>query len=373
MSGALEADLEPDLVMTAPPRFVLVTGTGRSGTSTVAGSLNLLGLHLPRPVLRTNDSNPRGFYESKWAITFHRKIMDRAGIDTFDARPEAWDHVRAVLQPNDRRVLEDWLRREATHAPQTVVKDPRSAWMPGLWADAAADVGLTTGYVAMLRHPAEVIGSRSTYYAKGDEAGIRRYRVMSVARWVNATLITERQTRHAPRAFVRYYDLIDDWRTTLAAVGKDLDLTFNTEISSGEPHAVDEFIDPSLRRHQVTWDELDVPAQLRQIAEETWQAACVLADHHGYDDEAESRLDDLTARYATLFRDAAAITHDVMAAAVRVTRKKVARETRVKLRKEAAGQDPEPSSSGGPSGIGSFARRAISGGVRRVRGRVRPG
>jgi len=94
VSEAMDLEFESDLVMAAPPRFVLVTGTGRSGTSTVAGSLNLLGLHLPRPVLRTNDSNPRGFYESKWAIDFHRTIMGRAGIDTFDARPQALDHVR---------------------------------------------------------------------------------------------------------------------------------------------------------------------------------------------------------------------------------------------------------------------------------------
>ncbi len=367
MSEGLDPDVESNLVMAAAPRFVLVTGTGRSGTSTVAGSLNLLGLHLPRPVLRTNDSNPRGFYESKWAIDFHKRVMDRAGIDTFDARPEAWDQVRKVLRPEDGVKVEGWLRGEAAHAPQTVVKDPRSAWMPGLWSDAAANVGLTPGYVAMLRHPAEVIGSRSTYYAKGDEAGIRHYRVMSVARWVNASLLTERQTRHAPRVFVRYDDLIEDWRTALAAVGTDLDLTYNTEIMSGEPHAVDEFIDPALRRHQVTWDELDVPAQLQDIAQDTWQACCVLADHHGYDDATQSRLDDLTRRYASLYRDAAAIAHDVTAAEVKVARKKAVRETRTRLRNEAPSEGLSPSSRDFAARTVAFARRAFVGVGRRVR------
>ncbi len=327
-----EPDVDADLVQSANPRFVLVTGAGRSGTSTVSGSLYFLGLHLPFPVLGTNKSNPRGFYESKWAIDFHRKIFDRALIDNFDARPEALDDIKRVLTPDDQLEIEGWLREQSKFAPQLVVKDPRSAWMPRLWADAADAVGLQTGYLTMLRHPAEVTGSRSTYYAKGDPDRVSRYQVTSVARWINANLICERQTRTAPRSFVRYDALIADWRSTLEGVRTELDLTFNTDLSSSERHPVDEFIDPTLRRHEVTWDDLDVPDNLREVAEDTWNGLCHLADRHGHDDDIQGALDELTSRYSRLFRDASAIAHDVAAADAKRARRKALRETRQKLR-----------------------------------------
>ena len=328
---AQESEVEVDIVRESDPRFVLVTGAGRSGTSTVAGSLHFLGLHLPFPVLGTNKSNPRGFYESKWAIDFHKKIFDRAMIDTFDARPWALDDIEKSLKPSDQAEVEGWLREQAAKAPQMVVKDPRSAWMPRLWADAAAAAGMPTGYVAMLRHPAEVVSSRATYYAKGDEVAVRRYQVMSIARWVNANLICERKTRGVGRCFVRYDALISDWRSTLEVVRKDLDLTFNADLTSSDRHPVDEFVDPSLRRHEVTWGEIDVPANLQEIAEETWVQLGVLSDNHGQDDDAHKRLDELSDVYAALFRDASAIANDDAVAAGKRSRRKAIRETRTKV------------------------------------------
>ena len=242
----------------------------------------------------------------------------------------AFDDIEKSLKPSDQAEVEGWLREQAAEAPQMVVKDPRSAWMPRLWADAAAAAGMPTGYVAMLRHPAEVVSSRATYYAKGDEVAVRRYQVMSIARWVNANLICERKTRGVGRCFVRYDALISDWRSTLDVVRKDLDLTFNADLTSSDRHPVDEFVDPSLRRHEVTWGEIDVPANLQEIAEETWVQLGVLSDNHGQDDDAHKRLD-ASDVYAALFRDASAIANDDAVAAGKRSRRKAIRETRTKV------------------------------------------
>lgn len=329
-----------NLVESAPRRFLLVTGAGRSGTSTVAGALNYLGLHVPRPVLATNKSNPRGFFESFWAIQFHRRIMEQANIDTVDARPQAVELIQEVLRPEHLQEAGEWLTSESRRAPQVVVKDPRSAWMPALWAAAAEKAGLQPGFLTMLRHPAEVVGSRATYYAKGDAEAVRNYQVTNIARWVNANLITERQTRGRARVFLRYSDLIDDWRNAMSLVQDTLDLTYNSDLRSDAPHPVDEFIDPALRRHHVTWDDLVIPQDLQAIAEQTWLACSVLADKRGRSEEAEAELDDLGARYARLFCDATAITRDVAAASANAARKKAVRQTRARMRKRMAQQQP---------------------------------
>ncbi len=361
------APAEPDLVQSVPRRFVLVTGAGRSGTSTMSGGLNHLGVHSPRPSLGANASNPRGFFEPKWAINFHRRILDRAAINTFDGRPDAVGRIQAVLSRKHEDEIVAWLSEELEHAPQIVVKDPRSSWMPLLWSAAAARLDMPTGFVAMLRHPAEVVGSRATYYAKGDGQGVRRYQVMSVARWVNANLITERQTRGRTRTFVRYDDLIEDWRRVMGVVQRDFDLRFNGDITSGARHSVDAFIDPSLRRHRVTWADLDVPAHLREIADETWRLCSRLGDSRGSDEEAQAGLDELSDRYRSLYDDAAAISHDAAAADGRLARKKAVRETRAKPKMQAP-----PTTSGVPIPgaihlVADRLRRATSTLRRRVR------
>ena len=68
-------------------KLVLITGTGRSGTSTIAGTLHHLGLHVPGPHLGANESNPKGFFESSWAVAFHKRIPARQGSTSSTAGP----------------------------------------------------------------------------------------------------------------------------------------------------------------------------------------------------------------------------------------------------------------------------------------------
>jgi outer membrane murein-binding lipoprotein Lpp len=93
----------------------------------------------------------------------------------------------------------------------------------------------------------------------------------------------------------------------------------------------------------------------------------VLADKHGQNDEAEAELDELGARYADLFRDATAIARDVAAASANAARKKAVRETRAKVRRRMARQQPvETSSRGGLENLRSRVRRAASAVRRRI-------
>ena len=55
----------PESGLVAPPkrRVVFVVGSGRSGTSTMAGALQALGMHVPQPEVRADETNPKGFAE----------------------------------------------------------------------------------------------------------------------------------------------------------------------------------------------------------------------------------------------------------------------------------------------------------------------
>jgi len=316
--------------------LVLITGTGRSGTSTMSGMLHYLGLSVPGPHLGANASNPKGFFESSWAVKFHDRLTKRAGIHVFDSRPSAFARAQQAITPKARENLEKFLTDHAADSDQVVVKDPRSVWVQRLWREAAADAGLEIRYVSMLRHPAETVGSRTTYYAGPDAGMQRRYSIFNVARWVNNSLINERETRGFPRAFVRYTDLLTDWRPVAAQLRDDLGLRYNTDLTPGEHHDVDDFIDPDLRRHVVTWDELDVPQDLQDIAQEVWDTLDVLASKGGVDEEASARMDALSVRYQRVLANAEAVNHDAGIEAVSRAREEAAAEVRAEIDEDRA-------------------------------------
>ncbi|MDN5852259.1 MAG: sulfotransferase family protein [Actinomycetia bacterium] len=327
-------------------RLVLITGTGRSGTSTASGTLSHLGLHVPGPYLGANRSNPKGFFESRWAVKFHKRLYKRASINDFDGRPDAVRLVREAITPAMRDELLAFLERVSKGHEQVVVKDPRTVWCQALWGDTAAEAGLSIRYLSMLRHPAEVLGSRTEYYASGADADRRRYyATCSLGRWINSCVVNERETRGARRTFVRYVDLLGDWRTTMRKVRDDLSITYDTELTDDAAHPVDEFIDPDLRRVQVGWDDVDVPAHLRDIAEETWQTLCVLADTDGHDQAASERIDDLGDAYAQTLRDAQAIAHDASEQAVNKAKATAVREGHEHVHEQAE-EDATPGESG---------------------------
>lgn len=261
----------------APTRLVVVTGAGRSGTSTVAGALKRLGLHIPQPEIEPDQTNPRGFYEPAWVVAFHKRLLSSVPARTNDARPRAAALVKeAGDAPEVRAELVAWLAEHAEVAGpggQLVVKDPRAFWFHDLWKSAAAELGIELGFLTMVRHPAEVARSRDTSYLQDRTEDFRRVRqTANIAGWVNGAFETELATRSHPRAFVRYTDLMADWRSAMRTAADQLGIGYDTDLAPGEHHPVDDFIDVRLHRAQATWDDLETLPALRSLAETCWEA-----------------------------------------------------------------------------------------------------
>ena len=324
----------PETATSLTRTLVVVSGAGRSGTSTMAGTLKMLGLHVPQPEIPPNDANPRGYFEPAWVVDFHKRALKASQVKTNDARPDAWEVAHQGLG-DARAELDAWLA-EQPDEPQLVVKDPRTFWLLDTWTEVAASHGLRLASLSMLRHPAEVAGSRDLHYLKGADAEVRLARETgNVAGWLNAILVQEEHTRGTSRAYARYADLITDWRTTMARVRDQLGLSLTDDLDPGHRHEVDDFIDVDLRRSQLTWDDLDVQPALRDVAEATWQAVNTLVDDPD-SGSALAALDTARADYAALHRHAVALAADHQAAVVREAREEVRRNMRAKHRKQMA-------------------------------------
>ena len=303
----------------APPApsgvtLVLVSGSGRSGTSSLAGSLKRLGLHVPQPEVPASETNPRGFYEPQWVIDFHKGHLKDLALFNIDSRPHAVDVVAELVGTGEPQAqLVEWLRGQMDES-LLVVKDPHAFWFADVWTQACAELGIDLKWLTALRHPAEVVGSRDLAYLQDQPDELRLTKETSnVAGWVHAALLTEQVGRAgaalSSRAFIRYSDLLADWRSALARVEAQLGLEFNADLSSDEPHAVDEFIEPSMRKSQLTWDDIRLPAWLQEVGQEVWDLLGALVEDPA-DEAALTRLDELHAAYDARYAEAAALVFD---------------------------------------------------------------
>ncbi|MET0525857.1 MAG: hypothetical protein ABWZ91_13715 [Nocardioides sp.] len=297
-------------------RILLVTGSGRSGTSSVAGTLKRLGLHVPQPEVPADEKNPLGYYEVQWVADFHKGWLDGIHVRTIDTRPHAGDVAMATVTPDREEHLRGWLADELAGRPDgdvVMIKETRAYWVYPLWQRVVAAVGAELSSLTMLRHPTQVVRSRDTAYLGGRSDEFRLQRETSnVAAWMNSVFVTERATRDNPRAFVPYYDLVEDWRSAISRACGQLG------IDTGDlaaPHPVDEFVTPSLNRSDDAWDGLTVPDSLKDLAEQTWSAAGLLVATPD-DEKARAELDRLAAAYAELYATAAALASDEKKAAV---------------------------------------------------------
>ncbi len=336
-----ELDTAPD---DETVRLVIVTGSGRSGTSTAAGTLKKLGLYVPQPEIPPNDANPRGYFEPKWAVEFHKRVLADAGVRTLDGRPGAWELMRATTaKPEFRAELREWFATQL-QGPQIVVKDPRTFWLRDLWVAVASDLGVHTEWLTMLRHPAEVVGSRDMHYLKkADEERRHSRETANIAGWVNVALANEKASRGSQRAFAHYTEMISDWRAAMGRIGRQLDLTYNADLTTRDHHEVDDFIDVSLRRAQLTWDDLDVPANLREIADTVWRGLDALSERPD-DAAAMASLDAMREEYDQLYVHSSALVQDetnsAVEAARRQARRRAVRETEERLAGQPAASLP---------------------------------
>jgi hypothetical protein len=317
-------------------RLVLVTGSGRSGTSTVAGALKRLGLYIPQPENEADAKNPRGYYEPAWVTRFNKRLLGQVGVHNNDARPEALELCADLVKdPSVRAELDGWLGGQL-ESSQILIKDPHILWLSDLWTEAAAKLEVAPCFLTTLRHPAEVVGSRDLAYLSKRSEQLRRLReTANVAGWVNIMLTNERASRHYDRAFLRYSDLMTDWRTALREVATKLDLALNADLSAGTPHEVDDFIDTDLWRSHVTWDDLNVAADLRDLAESVWSALDTLVEKPD-DPQTLSRLDELRDVYDQAHAHAVAFAHYDTESLIAAARREVREQLAEKHQKELA-------------------------------------
>ncbi|HEX4471996.1 MAG TPA: hypothetical protein VH085_08510 [Nocardioides sp.] len=327
-------------------QMLVVAGSGRSGTSLFTGLTGRLGVHIPKPEVSANRSNPRGFGEPRWLVDYHNDLLSSVDVVVEDGRPEAWDLTDA-LAADERALgpLVEWLDLQFAESDRIVVKDPRLAWFFELHRAAAAKVGADVHVATMLRHPAEVMRSREIAY------GTRTSNTTRVVGWMTTMLGIEVRTRDLPRATIRYDDLLADWRSAMSQADATIAMDLFDRATAEQISGAGDLVDPTLHRSTAGWDELELPAHVLDLATRTYDTYGGLV---GSDPEAqaESRatLDALRSELSAYYDECFDVARTRTGAFARREKRRAARRARDEVRKVAAERS---------HGVSELARRAV--------------
>lgn len=245
---------------------IVISGMHRSGTSSVAGVVGLLGATLPRSLLPSQQDNPRGFFESERILQINERILGAAGTYWYDWRAFDNDWSANPLCDEFLRSAAEVLAEEYGDAPLIVLKDPRFSMVLPFWSLALQNSGFRVCHIVPVRHPAEVAAS----LAKRD----RLPGIVVRLSWTRHLLDAEMYSRGMPRTFVRWEYLLQDWERAVDAIGMQLSVAW-PPITDTVRDKINEFLLPGLRHHHAH-TENPVAETSGDYADRTYEALQLL-------------------------------------------------------------------------------------------------
>ena len=243
---------------------LVVLGMHRSGTSSVAGALTLLGAAAPRTLVAAAEDNPRGFWESNVVMALDDVLLAEAGSSWSD-----WRRLPRALHPAGARDrIVGALDGEFGDAATIVLKDPRMCRLFPAWRAAIQAAGYDPLVITPLRHPSEVAASLVARNPITREQGLRL--------WLRHVLDAEHASRGLPRHFMRWSSFMSDWRSEVALINARLGTALAPAADDGGAE-IDAFLTPDLQRQKT---EAPTPALVSQA----WSLLGDMARHGDHPD-----------------------------------------------------------------------------------------
>ena len=212
----------------------------RSGTSAVTRLLASLGCDLPKTLMEADSNNAMGYWESTEIADINDAILVSAGSswDDWEAFNPEW--YTSSIAEDFRERARAVLASEFGDSRLFVLKDPRVCRLLQFWKEAIDGIGAEPVVALPVRNPLEVAASLRARDAIDPSIG--------VLIWLRNVLDAEASSRGLPRAFTRYGDVIDNWKSVATRLGSELEVTWPRRSSVADLE-IESFIASSIRHH----------------------------------------------------------------------------------------------------------------------------
>ena len=248
-------------------RAFIVLGMHRSGTSSVAGVLTLLGAAPPRTLMAAAADNPKGFFESRLVGELNDRILQAGGSSWDDWRHFDPDVLSADAAQAFREEIRATLKQEFADDAVIVLKDPRLCRLYPIWEGVLEEEGYQAEFVLPIRSPLEVARSLNRRNGMPIAAGLLL--------WLRHVLEAEKLTRDRPRRILPWRVFMKDWRSEMALIRHTLN--WDVEITETRADDIDAFLSVDLQHEVVPDRSLGSDPEAHSWAQDAYEALLDLA------------------------------------------------------------------------------------------------
>lgn len=186
------------------PTAIGILGMHRSGTSSVARVVNVLGAYVgeDRDLMQPTPDNPEGYWEYQQIFVIHERILTtlQRTWDTALHLPTDW-HLSEELAPHRDELIE-LVQTQFGKKAVWAWKDPRTSILLPLWKDILAKLEIELQCLLVFRNPLDVARSLETRDGFSRDAGF--------SLWLNHNLAMLTSSIGLRRALVSYTGLLAD-------------------------------------------------------------------------------------------------------------------------------------------------------------------
>jgi hypothetical protein len=240
-------------------RAVCILGMHRSGTSTIARAVNLLGVYLgeEKDLGTANEDNPEGYWERPDVTRLHGRLLAEFGRnwDSTAPLPEDWSRSDKLV-PYKAELKSLIIANFGQHS-LWAWKDPRTCLFLPLWREVLDELGVKLLCVFAVRSPLDVANSlkRRDAMRLGKAFGL----------WFNYNISALQAIGGVPTAFLGYDSLIESWEPELRKCALILGISWPKD-EQRLNEAMRAFIRPKLRHSQTGMEELEgAPHPIREL------------------------------------------------------------------------------------------------------------
>jgi hypothetical protein len=269
-------------------RAIVILGMHRSGTSAVAGAVELLGAERPASMLRGGPTNPLGYFESRRVNHVNDWLLRMAGSTWYDTLGVDLGSVDPITRNTAMALINIAISAEYGDASLLLLKDPRLCLLLDYWLPMLDAMHIEPVVLIVLRHPAEVMASLD----KRDAFPWP----LAAAGWLQHNLAAEHATRGRCRTLLTYDDLMTDWRGCLTRASQRAQITWPISFDAVAKQMAQR-LPGDLRHHRGGVVNAKVPARLVPLIEAAFDMLLEL----GVNDwpPALHRLDEVRDAFAT--------------------------------------------------------------------------
>ena len=264
-----------------PRQAILVLGMHRSGTSALAGVIDAMGAAGPKTLLPPHDDNPRGFFESLPLVIAHEEMLASAGSCWHDWRQLNPQYIHSRAAERHRQKIKALLIDEFGDESSISIRDPRICRFVPFMSSILAEMNISPVAFLPLRNPLEVAYSLK----RRDDIAIPK----SLLLWLRHVLEAEYHSRHMPRCFLPFENLLIDWRYHMDRAAEKTGVIWPAR-SDCSDIKIERFLTMDLHHERSTLEDMQNHPNITSLVRATYDILTAIAAH-GEDKDLLDQLD----------------------------------------------------------------------------------